>query len=159
MIDIANKPFCLQSIQYKYLCPSAVISFLIHQELFRYILHSVPFLRPVVSLRYNLFKNQLIFTTMNIGNWVLIYKIIWIILTDALLTRQFAEVSNQLILRPFCYLVIASPGHGFTVLLSTHISSCQDGTGVCSYTVGFETFWISIFHTFYFKRKQNMKQS
>ena len=135
MIDIANKPFCLQSIQYKYLCPSAVISFLIHQELFRYILHSVPFLRPVVSLRYNLFKNQLIFTTMNIGNWVLIYKIIWIILTDALLTRQFAEVSNQLILRPFCYLVIASPGHGFTVLLSTHISSCQDGTGVCSYTV------------------------
>ena len=157
MIDIANKPFCLQSIQYKYLCPSAVISFLIHQELFRYILHSVPFLRPFVILRCNYFKNQLLFTTMN--NWVLIYKIIWIILTDALLTRQFAEVSNQLILRPFCYLVIASPGHGFTVLLSTHISSCQDGTGVCSYTVGFETFWISIFHTFYFKRKQNMKQS
>jgi len=135
MIDIENKPFCLQSTQYKYLCPSAVISFLIHQELFRYILHSVPFLRPVVSLRYNLFKNQLIFTTMNIRNWVLIYKIIWIILTDALLTRQFAEVSNQLILRPFCYLVIASTGHSFTVLLSAHISSCQDGTGVCSYTI------------------------
>ena len=155
-----NKPLCLQSIQYKYLCPSAVISFLIHLELFRYILHSVPFLRPVVSLRYNLFKNQLIFTTMNKkGIGYCIDKIIWIILTDALLARQFAEVSNQLILRPFCYLVIASPGHGFTVLLSTHISSCQDGTGVCSYTVWFETFWISIFHTFYFKRKQNMKQS
>ena len=127
----ANKHLCLQSIQYKYLCPSAVISFLIHYELFRYILHSVPFLCPVVSLRYNLFKNQLIFTTMNKkGIGYCIDKIIWIILTDALLARQFAEVSNQLILRPFSYLGIASTGHGFIVLLSTHFSFSKEYTGV-----------------------------